>query len=94
MELDFLNLPSFKLLSLITQMVHMISQFFVLVALVASSCALNMSKRSTAGDVEADLKNISTQVTTLDNAIDSFPSSCSLTLALVKLQIFINDSHD
>lgn len=71
MELDFLNLPSFKLLSLITQMVHMISQFFVLVALVASSCALNMSKCSTAGDVEVNLKNISTQVTTLNNTIDS-----------------------
>ncbi|KIM79844.1 hypothetical protein PILCRDRAFT_10023 [Piloderma croceum F 1598] len=63
-------------------MVHITSQLFVLAALITSSCALHLSKRSTAADVEADLKNISTQVTTLDNAINSFPSTCSLILAL------------
>jgi hypothetical protein len=76
-------------------MVHITSQFFVLAALIASSCALNLSKRSTAADVEADLKNISTQITTLDNAINSFPSTCSLILALVRcLELLMSNIHD
>lgn len=62
------------------------SQYFVVAALVGSSCALNLnfhSKRDVA-KVEADIANISTQVTTLDTVINNFSSTSTLADALVR----------
>jgi hypothetical protein len=79
-----LKLPFSQISLVYFKMVHIVSQSFVLAALVASSRALSLSKRSTAADVKADLKSISAQMTTLDNAIKSFPTTCNLKLALVR----------
>lgn len=65
-------------------MVRIISSAVVLAALATSGLALNLPKRDVA-KVEADLANISTQVTTLDQAITALTTSSTLLDALVRV---------
>jgi len=64
-------------------MVQLYSTFFVLASLVVAGISAPNAKRSVA-QVQADLNDISAQVTNLDNAITAFPTTGgTLTQALV-----------
>lgn len=63
-------------------MVRILSPYFVLIALAATTYA-SPTKRSTVAQVEADLATIQTQVTTLDTDINNFPATGGTVLQLL-----------
>jgi len=63
-------------------MVQIVSKFLALGAVFATAYSLSLPKRDVS-QVESDIASISTQVTSLDNAINAFPDTGgSLTAAL------------